>query len=364
MGQLGRPLMVGGIEVSNRFLRSATMENMAGAHGQVRRDLLRLYHDLAVGGCGLIITGATAVTADGRAWAQQLGAWGDAQVEGLSRLARLIHRSNPAARCAVQLHHVGSAGGGYSYGSLTQGFDLNQAPEDQITELARAFGRAAARVRQAGFDAVAVHGAHGYLVSQFFSPVFNQRQDDWGGSRENRGRFFLLVQEAIRREVGDGFPVLWKMNTHDFLPEGASREDYLWLAGQLAQAGAALIELSGGVKEQAKLRNQLRREAGEREAYFLPALEAFRSAVGDTPLALTGGMRSREVMEQVLAAGADMVGLSRPLISEPDLPARLLHGPDRRRSRCTSCNQCLLTIANEPLCCLEFDSFARSIKDL
>ncbi|MCF8041631.1 MAG: NADH:flavin oxidoreductase [Desulfarculaceae bacterium] len=364
MGQLSRPLDVGGMQISNRFLRSATMENMAGANGQVRRDLLRLYHELAVGGCGLIITGATAITADGRAWAQQLGAWDDAQVEGLSRLARLIHRSNPTARCAVQLHHVGSAGGGYSYGSLTQGFDLNRAADADITELARAFGRAAERVQRAGFDAVAVHGAHGYLVSQFFSPVFNQRQDGWGGSRENRGRFPLLVQEVIRREVGPDFPVLWKMNTDDFLPEGAGREDYLWLAGLLAQAGAALIELSGGVKEQAKLRNQLRREAGEREAYFLPVLEAFRSAVGDTPLALTGGMRSREVMEGVLAAGADMVGLSRPLICEPDFPNRLLNGPDRRRSRCTSCNRCLLSVASEPLTCMEFDPFEKVIRDI
>jgi 2,4-dienoyl-CoA reductase-like NADH-dependent reductase (Old Yellow Enzyme family) len=335
------------MEVSNRFLRSATMENMAGAGGQVRRDLLRLYHDLAVGGCGLIITGATAITAEGRAWAQQLGAWNDSQVEGLSRLARLIHGSNPTARCAVQLHHAGAAGSGYSYGSLAQGFDLNKAAEAEIAELARAFGRAAARVRQAGFDAVAVHGAHGYLVSQFFSPVLNQRQDGWGGSRENRARFFLLVQQEIRRAAGKDFPVLWKMNTNDFLPQGAGREDYAWLAGQLAQAGAGLIELSGGVREQAKLRNRLRREAGEREAYFLPALEAFRKSVGGTPLALTGGLRSREAMEEVLAAGADMVGLSRPLISEPDFPNRLLRGPDRRRSRCTSCNQCLLTIAKD-----------------
>ncbi|MCB2192001.1 MAG: NADH:flavin oxidoreductase [Deltaproteobacteria bacterium] len=364
MGQLGQPLKVGGIEVSNRFLRSATMENMAGANGQVRRDLLRLYHDLAVGGCGLIITGATAVTLEGRAWAQQLGVWDDAQVEGLSRLARLIHSANPAARCAVQLHHAGSAGGGYSYGSLAQGFDLNQATEEQIKDLAHAFGLAAARVREAGFDAVAMHGAHGYLVSQFFSPFFNQRQDDWGGSRENRARLFLLVQQEIQAEAGKDFPVLWKVNTDDFLEQGAGPDDYTWLAGELAQAGAALIELSGGVKEQVKLRNRLRREAGDKEAYFLPHLQAFRQAVGDTPLAITGGMRSRQAMEAVLAAGADMVGLSRPLISEPDLPNRLLHGPDRRRSRCTSCNKCLLSIAAEPLCCLEFDPFEKVIKDL
>lgn len=364
MGQLGQPLAIGAMSVGNRFLRSATMENLAAPGGQVRRDLLRLYHDLAKGGCGLIITGATAVSAEGRAWAQQLGAWDEAQVEGLSRLARLIHRSNSAARCAVQLHHAGSAGGGYSYGGLVQAFDLNQAAEGAIQELANAFGRAAERVRRAGFDAVAVHGAHGYLVSQFFSPAFNQRGDDWGGSRENRARFLLLVQAEISRRAGAEFPVLWKINTNDFAPQGADQADYLWLAGRLAAAGAALLELSGGIREQVKLHNRLRREAGEQEAYFLPALQDFRAAVGDTPLALTGGLRSRQAMEAVLAAGADLVGLSRPLISEPGLPQRLLHGPDRRRARCTSCNQCLLSIATEPLACPEFDPFDKLIRDL
>ena len=364
MGQLGQPLNLGGLELSNRFVRSATMESMAWVDGKVSRALLRLYHGLAAGGCGLIITGATAVSSEGRAWALQLGAWEDDQVEGLSRLARLIHAANPAARCAVQLHHLGAAGGGYSYGSLRQGFDLNQAGDEEIAELARAFGRAAARVRRAGFDAVAVHGAHGYLVSQFFSPVFNQRADAWGGSRENRARFPLLVLAEIRREAGADFPVLWKINTDDFAPGGARPAEYAWLAGQLAEVGVSLIELSGGVKEQAKLRNQLRREAGEREVYFLPSLAAFRAAVGSTPLALTGGLRSRQAMEAVLAAGADLVGLCRPLISEPDLPRRLLHGPDRRPSRCTSCNQCLLAIANEPLCCLEYDPLERLLKDL
>jgi 2,4-dienoyl-CoA reductase-like NADH-dependent reductase (Old Yellow Enzyme family) len=354
MGRLGQPVRLGGREAPNRLLRSATMENMASPRGRVGDALLRLYRDLAQGGAGLIVTGATAVSPQGRAWAHQLGAWDDAQTPGLAKLAREIHAHGDGALCAVQLHHAGAAGSGYSYGSLQQGFDLNRAGGDEIAALARVFGQAAARVREAGFDGVAVHGAHGYLVSQFFSPALNRRQDAWGGDRKARARFPLRVLDEVRRAVGRDFPVLWKMNCDDFLPQGAGLQDYAWLAGRLAEAGVNLIEISGGIKDQIKLRNRLKRQAGESEAYFLPALDAFRREVGHLPLALTGGLRSLPAMEGVLAQGADVVGLCRPLISEPDLPKRLLHGPEGRRARCISCNKCLLAIARQPLSCLEF----------
>ena len=269
-------------------------------------------------------------------------------------MAGAIHAQGTGALRAVQLHHAGSAAAGYSYGGLERGFDLNRIAEDEIRELARQFGQAAARVRAAGFDAAAVHGAHGYLVSQFFTPAINQRTDAWGGSREKRGRFPLLVLAEIRRAVGEDFPVFWKMNCDDFLPEGAGLEDYAWLAGQLARGGAGLIEISGGIKDQIKLRARLKRQAGAAEAYFLPALAAFRAAVGETPLALTGGFRTRAAMENALAQGADLAGLCRPLISEPDLPRRLLAANGDAAARCIDCNQCLLAIAKEPLACRHF----------
>ena len=164
--------------------------------------------------------------------------------------------------------------------------------------------------------------------------------------------------------MGPDFPVLWKINSSDYLEDGAGVEDYAVLAGRLAQAGVDLIELSGGIKEQIKLRARLRDEAGPAEAYFLPALGAMRQAVGDTPLCLTGGLRSPGAMQAVLEAGAGMVGLCRPFISEPDFAARILDSPDKRPSRCTSCNKCLLIIANQPLKCAEFDEFRAVLKQL
>ncbi|MCB2227069.1 MAG: NADH:flavin oxidoreductase [Desulfarculaceae bacterium] len=353
-GPLGQPLALGGPVAPNRLLRSATMENMASPDGMAGEALALLYAELARGGVGTIITGATAVSRAGRAWAGQMGAWDDAQIPGLASVAEAIHAQGTGALCAVQLHHAGSAAAGYSYGSLEHGFDLNRIAEDEIRELAREFGRAAARVRAAGFDAAAVHGAHGYLVSQFFTPAINKRTDAWGGSRENRGRFPLLVLAEIRRAAGEDFPVFWKMNCDDFLPEGAGQEDYAWLAGELAQGGAGLIEISGGIKDQIKLRARLKRQVGEAEAYFLPALAAFRAAVGGVPLAITGGLRTRAAMEGVLASGSDLAGLCRPLVSEPDLPQRLLGDAGDAAARCIDCNQCLLAIAEKPLACFNF----------
>jgi 2,4-dienoyl-CoA reductase-like NADH-dependent reductase (Old Yellow Enzyme family) len=125
-----------------------------------------------------------------------------------------------------------------------------------------------------------------------------------------------------------------------------------------------LIELSGGLKDQLRLRAQLKQEAGPREAYFFPALAPFRQAVGKTPLAITGGIRSLSAAERLLEAGADLIGLSRPLICEPNLPQRLLSAPRPRRARCTSCNLCLLRIARQPVKCLAFDPFQKILTAL
>jgi 2,4-dienoyl-CoA reductase-like NADH-dependent reductase (Old Yellow Enzyme family) len=338
------------------------MENMADDQGRVTDDLAALYCRLARGGSGLIITGAASVAREGRVWPRQLAAWDDGCVEGLSRLAAVIHASEPRSLCAVQLHHGGAGGFGYSYGGRAGQSSLADWDEDYIASLIDDFSAAARRVVESGFDAVAVHGAHGYLVSQFFSPLTNPRRDGWGGSLSNRLRFPLELCRAVRAQIGPDPALLWKLNVDDFLEGGAGPEEYAELAKLLVEAGVDLVELSGGIKDQIQLRARLAREAGKAEAYFGFALERFRRAVGAKTLAVTGGLRSLRAMEAVLDQGADMAGLSRPLISEPDLPRRLQGGPDRRPARCTSCNRCLLRIAREPLLCPEFDATQRLLR--
>jgi 2,4-dienoyl-CoA reductase-like NADH-dependent reductase (Old Yellow Enzyme family) len=211
---------------------------------------------------------------------------------------------------------------------------------------------------------VAVHGAHGYLLSEFLSPATNPRRDRWGGSLRNRMRLTREVYRAIRRRVGEDFPVLWKLNTADYLENGAGPEEYARIAGELARAGVNLIEMSGGLKDQIRRRARLKKEAGDREAYFGSTLPFFRKALNGTPLAITGGLRSLEAMEDLLTDGADLIGLCRPLICEPDLPRRLLSTPDHRPARCTSCNQCLVRISRQPVKCVAFDPFQEILKDL
>ncbi len=351
------PFTIQNVRVKNRFLRSATMEYLADINGRVTDDLLKIYYDLARGGSGIVITGCAAVQENGRAWAHQLGVWDDDFVPGLEKLAKVMHTYGDGCVCAVQISHQGSAGFGYSYGAWDQGYSLDEVDEQDILASIEAFGAAAERVKKAGFDAVAVHGAHGYLISQFLSPLTNNRTDRWGGSPENRLRFSLEVLKAIRSRVGSTYPIFWKINTSDYLEGGAETDEYAAATGRLADAGVDLMEMSGGVKDQIHLRARLRKQAGENEAYFGEAVSAFRRAVGSKALALTGGIRSLEIMKRALERNVDFVGMCRPLICEPDYPRRLLETPDKRKSKCTSCNKCLARISTQSLKCVEFDGF-------
>ena len=328
------------------------MENMADDRGFVTDALVNLYYDLAIGGTGLIITGASAVEQKGRVWSHQTAVWDDSYIEGLAQIAEVIHQHS--SKCAIQLHHGGMTGFGYSYGSQDSAYALNDASDSEIREIIDAFGRAALRVKKAGFDAIAVHAAHGYLISQFLSPLTNNRTDKWGGNLEKRTRFALEVCRSIRNKVGKDFPLLWKMNNADYCNGGSEITEYAQIAGKLVKAGVDLIEVSGGVKEQIKLRGKLKKEAGEKEAYFRDAIQPFRNAIGNKALAITGGIRSLNIMQGLIDEGVDMLGICRPLISEPDFPNKIFDSPEKNTARCTSCNKCLLRIATQPLKCVEF----------
>lgn len=356
MTKLNDPFILKGRKIKNRFFRSATGENMATSLGHVTDQLLNLYYNLAEGGTGLIVTGITTVDPSGKTLVNQTGVWDDEHIPGLKKLANVIHEyGGEGTFCTVQLHHSSMGNYGFSNG-VQKDFTLRDLSEEKIKSTINQFALAAGRLKKAGFDGVAVHGAHGYLISAFVTPAINNRTDRWGGSLENRMRFPIEIYSAVRKEVGDDFPILWKMNTSDFDENGQGIEDYLKLAKKLSEVGVDLIEMSGGLKDQTKLRAKLKKEAGPREAYFRDAIPRFREAVGDrTALVHTGGLRSLEIMEEVLNEGVDFIGLSRPLIAEPDLPNRLLYSPDKRPAKCTSCLKCLAHITTQPLKCVEFD---------
>ncbi len=348
------PITVNQLMLSNRILRSATMENMADDNGFVTDEFVRLYSAVAKGGAGLIVIGASAVEPRGRVWRHQLALWSDDVISSLNRIPAAIHE-NGHGKCAIQLHHGGTAGFGYSYGEAADSFDINTAPTSEIDVVITAFGKAAGRAAGAGFDAVAVHGAHGYLISQFLSPVINRRTDQWGGTPARRMRFAIEVCRAIRSEIKADMPLLWKMNCSDYADSSRDLGEHARVANALVEEGVDLIEVSGGIREQIKLRRQLKRSAGIREAYFSHAIKPFREAIGDKPLAVTGGLRSQRAIEETLASGADMVGVCRPIISEPDFPYKIFKPGGDNKARCISCNKCLLHIAEHPLKCVHFN---------
>jgi 2,4-dienoyl-CoA reductase-like NADH-dependent reductase (Old Yellow Enzyme family) len=215
---------------------------------------------------------------------------------------------------------------------LEKGFNKPRAlSENEIHTIIEKFATSAKLAKQAGFSGVQIHGAHGYLVSQFLSPRHNQRTDRWGGSLDNRMRFVLAVYEAIRQVVGNDFPIGIKLNSADFMRGGFSEEDSMEVVKALAKAGIDLIEISGGTYESPSMvGHKMKPSSQKREAYFLAYAEKVRKLI-DTPLVVTGGFRSADGMITALQSGAtDFIGLARPLAVDPQLPHKLMADDQHR----------------------------------
>jgi 2,4-dienoyl-CoA reductase-like NADH-dependent reductase (Old Yellow Enzyme family) len=333
---------------ANRFVRSATWEGMAADDGAVTPRLIDVQIQLARGGIGLIISGHAYVSRKGQAGNQQLGVYSDVLIPGLTAMADAVHAVG--GKIALQLAHAGSRGAFQISGLEPMGpsvMETDSGPTgremtiEDIEEITQVFAHAAARAQTAGFDAVQIHAAHGYLLSQYLSPFFNKRKDDYGGSIENRARLLVQVLKAIRKEVGPEFPVFTKLNSEDFLPGGLMVEDMVHTATLLEEAGIDAIELSGGTFLSGK--NSPSRkgkpEPGEPEAYYEVAAGKYKKEIS-VPLMLVGGIRTIETAERLIALEvADYVSLCRPLIREPALINRWKSG-DRRPALCVSDSGC------------------------
>lgn len=332
-----------GVQVKNRLLKSAMSEALATRDGAATPELNRLYQAWADGGIGLCVTGNVMIDARAR------GEPGNVVIEDESHLAELSSWAAAATRggaqCWVQLNHPGKqAPKGLNLETVSPSavpfrddmkafFATPRALTDaEVRAVVQRFGAAAAIVKKAGFSGVQIHGAHGYLVSQFLSPHHNVRTDAWGGSPENRRRFVLEVYQAMRQAVGAQFPIGIKLNSADFQRGGFTEEESLDTIRALADAGIDLIEISGGTYEAPAMtgvkvgKTPVKESTRLREAYFLEFAEKARAAVA-TPLVVTGGFRTAAGMAQAIESGAvDMVGLARMLAIEPDAPRKLLTG--------------------------------------
>ena len=246
--------VINGMELANRFVRSATWEGMAADDGSVTPKLIETMAVLAAGGVGLIISGHAYVRPDGQASGWQLGIHKDDLVGGLSAMTAAVHESG--GKIVAQLAHAGTAAAEKLIGQpplvVSDYEGLAESPRREIAaadigELVDAFANAARRAKSAGFDGVQIHSAHGYLLSQFLSPIYNRRRDEYGGNVGNRARIHLEIYDAVRQAVGENYPVLIKMNCRDFVDGGLSLEDSVQVAGLLADAGFDAIELSGSL---------------------------------------------------------------------------------------------------------------------
>jgi 2,4-dienoyl-CoA reductase-like NADH-dependent reductase (Old Yellow Enzyme family) len=352
---------INGMRLANRFVRSATWEGMATEQGECTPRLRDLLSALAEGGVGLVISSHAYVSPEGQAGPRQLGLHDDGLIPALREMTDEVHQKG--GKIAAQLAHAGRFASEALTGrkplTPSAGAGSGKSPRKEITSedmsnLVAAFSGAAVRAKEAGFDGVQIHSAHGYLLSQFLSPAFNQRTDDCGGPIENRSRLHLQILAAVREAVGPHYPVLIKMNAEDFIPNGLTLEDSLQVGRMLAQGGIDAIELSGGIltnpPNTSQSRAGIRKE--EDEAYFREAASAFRENL-DVPLILVGGIRSLEVAEKLLEAGiADYLSMSRPFIREPGLINRWKQG-DRRKAACLSDNQCFApALAGEGIYCV------------
>jgi 2,4-dienoyl-CoA reductase-like NADH-dependent reductase (Old Yellow Enzyme family) len=346
MNALFESSSIGPLTLKNRFIRSATWEGMAESDGRVSPRLIEYLTTLARGGMGLIITGHTYVRGDGQASPYQLGLDRESLTNGLKSLARSVHAEG--GKIILQLSHAGS----FAAEKLTRTVPLavsvynglassarKEITEKEIRELIEAFTLAALRAKSAGFDGVELHSAHGYLLSQFLSPIYNRRTDAFGGSVENRIRIHLEILKAIRDKTGP-FPVLIKMNGQDHAEGGLTLEDARTVAQLLEAAGFDAVDISGGLQRGSRLKPthpDIRVE--ENEAFFSEDARFIKQGIR-IPVILVGGIRSLKTSEKLInSRTADFIAMSRPFISEPDLVRRWETG-DRRPSTCISDNRC------------------------
>lgn len=379
---LFEPLQLAGLTLRNRVIKTATFEGMCPG-GVPGLDLIEHHARMARGGVGLTTVAYCGVSPDGLTFPDQM--WmHDGVFETLQRLAAAVHAEGGAV--SAQLSHCGffsrnrprniprprGPSAGINQYGLFSGIPFAGAmgPQD-IQRTLEEYAQAARLVKRAGFDAIEIHMGHGYLLSQFISPATNQRKDEYGGSLENRMRLPLQVLQAVRRAVGEDFPVLAKINLSDGFAGGLTLEESCRSAQLLEQAGINAIVMSGGsvtrspmylfrgdspLPEMVKLeRNPFQRTAMKwfggalfksmpfEELYFLEQARQMRQATR-VPLVYLGGVSSAQGLQRAMEEGFEGVAIGRALLNDPELLTKVKHD-SQHRSACDHCNLCVASMS-------------------
>ena len=348
MTQLFEETSIKSMTMRNRIIRSATWEGMCDPDGRPTQKLINCYEDLSRGKVGLIISGYTFIRPDGKGLPGKMGIHTDNFENDFKKLTHAVHAAG--GTIAIQLVHAGGQTTAKNAGRqplAPSSVEVDQFPEipaeltrEDIQDIVADFGAGSRRAKAWGFDAVQFHGAHGFLINQFLSPLTNRRTDEYGGSIENRCRFMLEVYQKVRETVGDNYPVMIKLNASDNLDGGLEIDDAVYAAKALARTGIDAIEVSAGTPASgSKTAAREKINSPEKEAYNLELALGIKEQV-NCPVMVVGGFRSYSVIEKTLRGNdVSYIAMSRPFIREPGLVNRWLQG-DRKPARCISCNGC------------------------
>jgi 2,4-dienoyl-CoA reductase-like NADH-dependent reductase (Old Yellow Enzyme family) len=325
-----------GLVLPNRIMKAALSEGLGDKRNAPDQRLERLYTAWSRGGYGLVVTGNVMVDRT------QLGEPGNVVIEDENHLDALSRWAKTTKDAGVpifaQLNHPGRQSNPLALGHvpvapspIPLNFPGAATPREltagEIEDIIDRFATAATVCETAGFDGVEIHGAHGYLVAQFLSPLSNQRNDDWGGDPRRRMRFLIEVIRRIRARVSPSFAVALKLNSADFQRGGFSEDESRGVLAAVASEGLDLIEVSGGSYEQPAMMGAAAASTRAREAYFLEYARTVRNLIGDIPLAVTGGFRSRTAMLEAITSGeCDVIGLGRPTVTTTDAADAILSG--------------------------------------
>jgi len=336
---------IGEMEVKNRIVMPAMVTGHAGRDGKVTEHHINWYEARAKGGVGLIVVEFTYVSRYGTAGPDLLGIWHDGLIPGLQELVERIHVHD--SKIFIQLGHGGRQSSSAYTGGVrpvapspipcpVRGEIPDELSIEMIEEIIRDFSQAARRAKTAGFDGVEIHGAHGYLISEFMSPYANKRNDAYGGDFRGRMKFPLEIIKAVRTEVGRDFPVIFRLSANEYVPDGNGIEESKRIARLLEEAGVDCIHASAGVYESFW---SLIRPYGTSEGINASDAEAIKQVV-DIPVITVGRIKSPEIAEEILKQEkADMVALGRQLICDPDWPLKAAAGNFDEIRPCIGCTQ-------------------------
>ncbi len=334
---------LGNLTIKNRLVRSATFENGCGNHGMITDDLGKVYTELAQGGVGLIITGMMSAGHNAGVNDNMIKLYDEDFVKDFTTIVEDVHRNG--GKIAVQLGHCGAKAGVIDCGEYAYapsdielgGVKAKAMTREQIKNLVKEYGDAAKKCKEAGADGVEIHGGHGYLVSEFLSPYFNKRTDEYGGDIENRARFLFEICDEIRLQVGEEYPVMIKINYSDLVDGGNTGAETSYVCKELDKRGIDAIEITSGISVNPA---SAPTQPGQKEEGFFAEGALDIAAQVAAAVISVGGYRTPEKIESTLTKGKiEAVSMCRPFICEPDLPKRWQNGV-LEKAKCVSCSQC------------------------